>query len=472
MAHRGKKGKKYTELKKKEEERARKRKALVAAFIVIALVFASALAGLYLTQPGPDDQITPPKFEIEFPRDEGQHNDSYEFWKVDFLLQNLGGDKFAVNVDYAIYENGDQKRFASLTDEGNISGQEFYAAEHDGSLMIGYEKLNLTFVSPYETDTWNGEYATGFDYDYRGRMEKGGAEVYDLNVQMTSMKDPILLGENGTVLLKNETKTYGTIRGYSITRLTVTGTLEFSDQTHTVNGYAWIQHHWGGWTLFDMEEYRFHLSTASELHILRFYDPTSGGIFKEIAYYSKPNEQIIKLELADYTVDILRYWVDPRFLPSTERCLPSQWDFHLTGVGTHISLSTSSSNQLDGFHWEGSVVISGIIEGISASGRGFAILNHPYFSVPAIETFYRDDDNPANPKLYANITNLILMDNATLHYQIDASPWSSEAMTLISGDSWMATITVSAGNNVKAYVEAYDLAGNRVATDPPMEWTV
>ncbi len=473
MAHRGKKGRKYTKSKQKEEERARKRKVLTAVFIVIALVFASFLASLYFTQPTSDGDITPPKFEILFPRDEGQHNDSYEFWKVDFLLQNQGGDRFAINVDYVIYETGEQKRFASLTDEGNISGKEFYAAEHDGTLRIGFQKLNLTFESDFETDNWNGDYSSGFDYTYEGRVEKGGDEVYYLNVQMTSEKDPVLLGENGTIQLKNESKTYGTIRGYMITRLSVTGTLTFSGQTYTVSGYAWIQHEWGGWTLFNVEEYRLHLSTASELFLLRFFDPGSGGIIEELAFYSKPNGQIIELEPADFTIENLRYWINPQ--PFTERCLPSQWDFQSiqsTGVETDISFSTSTPNQFDGFHWEGSVNITGMIDGIIGSGRGFVILNHPYLSTPAIESFYRVDSNPLRPDLYANITNQIPMDNATLHYQIDSSPWNSVFMSLLGGDSWKASIDLSIGESVKAYIEAYDLAGNRVATDPHMEWTV
>lgn len=474
MAHRGKKGKKYSKSKKMEEESSSKRKAVAVVLVAVCLVLASAVVSLLLIQPNGNDGVTPPHFEIIFPKDEGQHNDSYEFWKVDFLVENQLGNQFAINVDYAIYETGEQKRFASLTDESNISGQEFYGLYHDGTLGIGFEKLNLTFESDFGSDTWTGDDVGANEYTYEGLVKDGADEVYYLDVQMTSVKEHILLGDNGTIHLKNETKTFGTIRGYMISRLSVTGTLIFSGQTFSVNGYAWIQHEWGGWTLSFMEEFRLHLGTASELYLLKFYD-ASREVIEELAYFSKANGQLIELVRGDFSIENLRYWIDSRVPPPTDRCLPSRWEFNWTGgegAATDLAFNTSTPNQFDGLFWEGSVKISGMIGGLPVTGRGFTVLNQFYYSTPEIQTFYRDDTDPLSPDLYTNITNQIPMDNVTLHYQINSSAWNSISMSKIGEHSWNASIDVNVGNNVKAYVEAYDLAGKRVVSTPEMEWTV
>jgi hypothetical protein len=117
------------------------------------------------------------------------------------------------------------------------------------------------------------------------------------------------------------------------------------------------------------------------------------------------------------------------------------------------------------------VPISGTIDGISASGRGFALLNHPYFSQPNVLGFVRDDSVNTAPILTVNIENSIPMDNATVFYRVNSGSWETEAMSHEGGYVWKATIFVSSGDDVEAFVGGYDLAGKMVTSDT-MNWTV
>jgi predicted secreted hydrolase len=256
--------------KSKDEPRGSR---VIVAMIVVVILILVPLALLLSSQ---DSSDTPPEpeFKITFPRDEGQHNESTEFWKVDFLLKDQVGNKFDFNIDYYLHETGQQERIVTVTDAGNISGREFFVRAYEGSLGIGYEKLNLTFDSTSGSDTWNGVYTDPYEYSYEGQVFDSGQEVYYLDLGMTSVKDPLLLGDKGVVTLESGGNALGTIKGYLITRLDVTGTMRLSGTTYTVNGYAWMEHEWGAWTVRDMEEFRLQMSTASELFLVRFFDRT------------------------------------------------------------------------------------------------------------------------------------------------------------------------------------------------------
>jgi predicted secreted hydrolase len=464
MAHKRKGTKRVKKPPKGREKDNKGVKPLIVVMIAAVLILVPI--AVILTSNEPDDNGEEPKFEIVFPRDEGKHNDSEEFWKVDFLIQNQLGDRFAINVDYYLHEDGTHQRVVTVTDEGNISGEEFFIRVYSGTLGVGYEKLNLTFDSSEGSDSWNGDYTLPYQYSYEGHVFDAGDEVYHLDLTMTSLKDPLLLGDEGKIFLENQGNAFGTIKGYMITRLSVTGTMRFSDSDHTITGYAWIQHEWGAWTLQDVEELRLQLSTASELFLTRFFDPVGDQIIEELVYYSRPDGQVLELVAEDYQFENLKYWIDPLAL----RCIPSRWKFTTTVTNTDITFHSSIANQIELFQWEGSVPISGMIDGLAGSGRGFVIMNHPYDCDPKVVSFYRDDSIPTD--LYVNISNGIPMDTATAYYQVDGGIWKSVAMTIVSGDLWKVHISVIPGNNVKAYVEAYDLAGKKVTTDPLMEWTV
>lgn len=464
------KGRKEVKLPPKKQDRDTKGlKVLFAVITAVVMVFVS-FAIIFSNPDSGNGPPPPPPFEITLPKDEGQHNDSEEFWKLDLSLQNQFGNRFSINIDYYLRETGPQERIVTITDEGNVSGEEFFLHIREGSLGIGYEKLNLTFDSSFGMDTWTGDYAVPYQYTYEGQATDGVDEVYYLDLVMTAVKDHVLLGDEGALLLSDsDGNALGTIKGYMITRLSVTGTFRYSGETHAVTGDAWYEHEWGATSLHNMEELRLHLSTASELFLMRIYDPQDESIIEELVYYSKPDGEVIELGPGDYELEYLRYWIDPRF-PSTIRCFPSEWRFSYSSASTDITFHTSVANQMEKYHWEGSLPISGTIDGISASGRGFALLNHPYFSQPNVLGFVRDDSVNTAPILTVNIENSIPMDNATVFYQVNGGIWESVAMTHEGGNVWKAELSISSGN-VKAYVDAYDLAGKKI-TSEQMEWTI
>ncbi len=466
------KGRKEVKLPPKKQDRDTKGfKVLFAVITAVVMVFVS-FAIIFSNPDTGNGPPPPPPFEITLPKDEGQHNDSEEFWKLDLSIQNQFGNRFSINIDYYLHETGPQERIVTITDEGNVSGEEFFLHIREGSLGIGYEKLNLTFDSSFGMDTWTGDYTVPYQYTYEGQATDGVDELYYLDLVMTAVKDHLLLGDEGTLFLSDsDGNALGTIKGYMITRLSVTGTFRYSGETYSVTGDAWYEHEWGATSLHDMEELRLHLSTASELFLMRYFDTQDESIIEELVYYSKPDGEVIELGPGDYELEYLRYWIDPRFQPSTVRCLPSRWSFTYSSANTDITFHSPVSDQIEKYHWEGSVPISGTIDGISASGRGFAMLNHPYFSQPNVLGFVRDDSVNTAPILTVNIENSIPMDNATVFYRVNLGNWDSVTMSHEGGNVWKATILVSSGDDVEAFVGAYDLAGKMVTSDT-MPWTV
>jgi predicted secreted hydrolase len=464
------KGRKEVKLPPKRQERdTRNLKVLLAVITAVSMV-GVAFVVIFSNPDTGNDPPPPPPFEITLPKDEGQHNDSEEFWKLDLSLQNQG-NRFSINIDYYLHETGPQERIVTITDEGNVSGEEFFLHIRDGSLGIGYEKLNLTFDSSFGIDTWTGDYAVPYQYTYEGQATDGVDELYYLDLVMTAVKDLLLLGDEGSIFLSDsDGNAIGTIKGYMITRLSVTGTFRYSGEVYSVTGDAWYQHEWGAISQRDMEELRLHLSTATELFLMRYFDPQDESIIEELVYYSKPDGEVIELGPGDYELEYLRYWIDPR-QPSAIRCFPSEWRFSYTSANTDITLHTSFSYQIEKYHYEGSAPISGTIGGITASGRGFVLLNHPYFSQPNILGFVRDDGVNTAPILTVNIENSIPMDNATVFYRINTGSWSTESMYHDGGNVWKANLSVSRDDDVEAYVDAYDLAGKKVTSDL-MTWTV
>jgi hypothetical protein len=178
---------------------------------------------------------------------------------------------------------------------------------------------------------------------------------------------------------------------------------------------------------------------------------------------------VTELNPEDFELSNLRYWIDPRFVPATERCLPSEWNFDSDAFFTEISFHSSIPNQIEKYHWEGSLPITGTIDGVVGTGRGFAIMNHAYLSTPTVVAFYHDDSIPSD--LYVNISNGIPMNNVTAFYQVNGGSWNSIAMSVVSGDLWKVHISLFLDDDVSAYVEAYDLAGKKVASQQ-MDWTV
>jgi predicted secreted hydrolase len=466
------KGRKEVKLPPKKKEGVSKGfKVFLAVMTAVVMVIVSFV----VVFSGPDDDNgppPPPPFEIALPRDDGQHNDSEEFWKLDLSIQNQFGNRFSINLDYYLHETGPQERIVTITDEGNVSGGDFFLHIREGSLGIGYEKLNLSFDSSFGSDIWTGDYTVPFQYTYEGQGTDGVDELYYLDIVMTAVKDHILLGDEGSIFLSDsEGNALGTIKGYMITRLSVTGTFRYSGETYSVTGSAWYEHQWGATSIHDMEELRLHLSTASELFLMRFFDPQDASIIEELVYYSKPDGEVVELGPGDFELEYLRYWIDPRFQPSNIRTFPSEWSFDYSSANTDITFHASVSNQIEKYHWEGSVSVSGTIDGISASGRGFALLNHPYLSQPTVLGFVRDDGVSTAPILKINIDNPISMDNATVFYRVNSGSWGSVSMSHEGGNVWNATIFVSFDDDVEAYVDAYDLAGKKVTSDL-MTWTV
>jgi predicted secreted hydrolase len=200
-----------------------------------------------------------------------------------------------------------------------------------------------------------------------------------LDLTLVPRKRPVVHGRNG-VSQKAEGEGYAS-HYYSITRLTVSGTLSWQGQSYPVTGEAWMDHEFGsnqlrdyqvGWDWFSVQ-----LGNGTELmlYLIRHrdgrIDPTSSGTI------IRPDGRFDHLPLNAFEIEVLGSWRSKKSgvtYPSAWRLKVSEYDVDLTLTPTLADqeLTTQKSTLVN--YWEGSVKITGTVASKPVQGRGYVEL--------------------------------------------------------------------------------------------------
>ena len=316
-----------------------------------------------------------------FPGDEGHHpEDSVEWWYITGHLQGMEtGTRYSFMLTYFYfpYAGFDGFRILNLADE---DGGTFF----DDMEIVNYQELAtdrllidafLVFENRNEfwkTSTNSEGQLIPFEYEISARSNAGS-----IDLEVTSLRPPIYVGDSG--YFKQGADSYTSY--YSQTRNTVTGTIVFGDNTEEISGTAWIDRQFGMFNTLSAERYEWfsvQLSNGMELNIWNLFTgdnqlPDSPA-FKHITIVK---EDATHLTTKDFNLERLSY----HYMPDSAMCYSQSWRLLVPGFGIDLIIATQHDNcevQRPFRFYEGTTTVSGIVNGLTVSGQGFAELVKGY----------------------------------------------------------------------------------------------
>lgn len=303
---------------------------------------------------------------VTFPRDDGPHDTTTEWWYY---------------TGHLVTETGDRYGFEYVIFKGRRSGIEGYAAHFaitDNQTQTFRYDQRVGPASRRERST------EGFDLALGNWMMRGAngedqlqAEMagYAIDLQLSSLKPPVLHDGDGHFNYGDGTSSYY----YSRTRIAVNGSLTVGNETLPVTGEAWMDHQWGdfasftagGWDWFAVQ-----LADGTELMLYVIRNETGETVE---AYGSLVDWAGVVTQLAgaDFVVEPVATWTSP----ATGTTYPSGWTISLPAESLSLTLTPALVDQeLDTtqstgvIYWEGEVTVEGDRAGSPIDGLGYVEL--------------------------------------------------------------------------------------------------
>lgn len=319
---------------------------------------------------------------FEFPRDHGMHQGyRTEWW---YLTGHLyaGERRFGYQVTFFRFvidpaEDADQAWEAdaiwlaqvALSD---LSNERFLTAEQLSRELSGVTEsaVNVLDVRTNGWHLWQPHYD---ESTYQLNIE---GEVFDLKLQLTSVKPIVLQGEQG-LSRKSSADPNNASYYYSQTRLVTTGSIVLDGEQLDVEGHSWFDREWStsalngrqsGWDWFALQ-----LENDQELMFYQLrledgsIDTASAGV-----WVSQQGE-VTRLDSDDVDVTPTDYWRSPE----TGSNYPIAWVLSSRQLDLELTIKAVIPNQqwLGRFsYWEGAVDVQGRFSSETLQGQGYVEL--------------------------------------------------------------------------------------------------
>jgi len=359
-------------------------------FLLIFLAF-NAFSQDWKTYP-----YTPSGSLISFPQDEGRHaNEETEWWYTTGHLTGVKtGNKYSYMLTYFYHPRSGFDGFRIFNITKDETGQKFFetkAVKYD-ILSTDHLDIKVSGLTSGKIEFWKNRTDSQneiipFEYKLSASSDKA-----DINLEYTSVKEPLILGDDGKFDQGSSSYTYY----YSQTKLNTTGTINFDGIIEEVNGTAWIDRQYGTFNGYDNEKYEWfsiQLSNGMDLNIWNLFTsnftiPDNSRYRILSAYVDKDTQYTIK----DFKIERLEY----KFMEDQKRCYSQKW--RLTSDKNNLDLIITAlhhdSEVLLPFRfYEGTTTITGTVNGKSVTGVGFSELLHSY-EKPEISISHPDDGSP------------------------------------------------------------------------------
>ena len=336
---------------------------------------------------------TPSGSLISFPVDEGaQATEPTEWWYcTGQVVGNTTGTKYTYVVIYFFGPQLGFDGFRLLNIMNEDTGQKFFDSKPVNYSKLAEDRLQIqaTGILIPKTEKFENQFDSNneiipFKYDLFAATSKT-----ELDLQLNTVKRPLILGENGKFDQGSTSYTYY----YSQTGIEVTGTLKFFDVTETVTGTGWIDRQYGDFDRNADERYEWfsaQLSNGMDLNLWNIfandYTIPDNLKFKMMSAYVDEDTQYFT---KDFTLERLNYFCTP----DGEMCYSKKW--RVVSEKNKIDLIISANKEdseatLPIRFYEGGTTISGTVNGVNVTGIGFAELLHSYED-PELEITYPND---------------------------------------------------------------------------------
>ncbi len=321
-----------------------------------------------------------PTGEISFPLDEGRHStESSEWWySTGHVVGQTSGTNYSFMCTFFYNPAGDFDGFRILNITNDDTGEFFQDVK-----PVNYTTLSTTSfdieatVFLGGTESWKNKLDVSnqpipFEYELFSANGTGG-----LSLEFVTTKRPLILGDDGFFNQGLASYTYY----YSQTMNTISGDLTFNGVTEAVVGTGWIDRQYGSFNPFSGEKYEWfsmQLSNGMDLNLWNIFTvdnetPTTIEYRNLSAYVDEATQYTTN----DFQIERLEYFCTS----DEEMCYSKQWRLtsNVNNIDLIIStLHTTTEVQLPFRFFEGSTTISGTINGVAVTGKGFAELLHSY----------------------------------------------------------------------------------------------
>ncbi len=447
---------------KKKLSRLKSRKSLIKLGAVFSVIIISTILFYLLIYIGDTPPIVIYDPSMEFPRDEGSHEQMKELWTFSGFLQTSNGDSFGYHVTYS----STGIRLATFIDVNNVTGKQYNVNKNyaddvqtpSRNIIAGNKSLNITYTKDSMVDRWKSVGINKYKLD--STVMGGGGELVHFNIDMISDKDPVPIGdENGKTYL-NES---GTFHSYFQSDIDLNGMMVLDNVEYKVSGKGWIDHSWGDWENFIAEDWRIILSNGVELFVSKIYTSTGETLMER--YYRVNNDGSTDSDTSPgSSVENLKYWLDPS--DSTGRRVYShRWRIVSDMLNYNLTVEPILDDQMIN-NWVGICSVNGVIDGVRITGDCYVNLVRRYASTLTI-TDVTDNYNrlniPNDPVIViASANDDLPIVELTLHYRLNNG--TEQTIGMVPGMvGWTATIPgQSLGVEVEYWITAKDLADTTI----------
>lgn len=351
-------------------------KHLIAIFFFFICVFSS-WSQAWKTYP-----FTPEGSLISFPLDEGRHTtEPIEWWySIGHFTGKDSGTPYSYMLCY-FYANQlgfDGFRIFSLSNEQT---GEFWTE----TLPLKYDELSTSSMNikanvglfSTVTETWNNEKNAEdkpIPFAYNQHAE---ASKYAIDFNHETIKKPLIVADSGYLYIGEGAYSYY----YSHTKNQLTGTLLLNGTSEEVEGTSWFDRQYGNFNILTDNRYEwFCIQLSNGMEMLAYNVFTNDGQLPDLA-----ENKILAVNLPDgqqfttYDLNIER--LSFKFTDDLELCYSQGW--RITSKQNNIDLTCTALNISNEVKtpirfFEGSMSISGTVNGQSVTGKGFAELIHNY----------------------------------------------------------------------------------------------
>ena len=315
---------------------------------------------------------------VYFPADEGRHvGEPIEWWYTSGHISTATNNYSFMFTFFHYPQDGfDGFRILNLTDEAT------------GTFYQDVKPLHYTTLSTTDLDVEADVFLAGTEY-WRNKVDGSlnpipfeyelfaSSPSVTLDLELETTKRPLILGDDGYLDQGSVNYTYY----YSQTSNTVTGTLTLNGTTEAITGTAWIDRQYGDFNPLTGEKYEWfslQLSNGMDLNLWNIF--TSGRLIPDTPEYrilAAYVDETTQYTSSDFEIERLGF-----FCTDDEvNCYSKKW--RLTSDTNNLdlvitALHTTTEVQLPFRFFEGSLSISGTVNGVSVTGVGFAELLHYY----------------------------------------------------------------------------------------------
>ena len=352
----------------------------------ISLIFVFFSIFICKSQTWKTYPYTPDGSLISFSKDEGQHiSESVEWWYTNGHLKGqTTGNNYSYILSYFYYPYLGFDGFRILNVSNDSTGEKFFNTSPLKYNILSDENLQIQASSAFlpKTENWKtkddgNNNLIPFEYSLNA-----ASNYVEIDLEYITVKRPLILGDDGKFDLGASSYTYY----YSQTKNDVIGKIFFNGLTEEVTGTSWIDHQYGDLNPFEDEKYEWmsiQLSNGMDLNIWNLFTDENKIPdhinYKILSAYIDENTQYTT---KDFDLERLEY----HFTPDKEKCYSQKW--RLTSKKNNVDLIISVLHQESEVKtpfrfYEGSTLITGFVNGVAVTGKGFAELLHSY-DVPEI----------------------------------------------------------------------------------------